>query len=237
MRLKTRPFLTTDTNILTPCTVSSLPSSPVSVGLLVLESCFHGDQGFDESRWFIWFWGKFRQSSVHCPAAYVIIINIPNQCCKFSPPSLQILSCISKLVKISKQTHYNLRHCLQLVQSTYRKLDSPLILIRDLVDPGRRLLANEAQVVVGTGGGLVRQVGGKERRPVVGDDHDVVLRHVDGRGQLEVTCEGRRRRIRRWIPMNLAKFHWYRKIVGKTEGSENVQGRLQQWPSSDIDRK
>lgn len=68
-----------------------------------------------------------------------------------------------------------------------RATRSPLILIRDHVDPGRR------QVVVGAGGRAAGQVDGEERRPVVGDHHDVVLRHVDGRGELEVTWEERKR--------------------------------------------
>lgn len=51
------------------------------------------------------------------------------------------------------------------------------------------MVANEAQVVMGAGGRAVGEVGGKQRRPVVGDDHDVVLRHVDGRGELKVTWE------------------------------------------------
>lgn len=70
-------------------------------------------------------------------------------------------------------------------------MDSPFILIRDLVDPGGRLVAHEAQVVVGAGGRAVGEVGWEERRTVVGNDHDVVLRHVDGRRELEGTWKER----------------------------------------------
>lgn len=65
------------------------------------------------------------------------------------------------------------------------------------MDPGRRLVAHEAQVVVGAGGRAGGEVGGKQRRPVVGDDDDVVLRHVDGWGELEVAWRERKWRVGR----------------------------------------
>lgn len=111
---------------------------------------------------------------------------------------------------LCKQTHSNLNRHRQPVCSSItpakpsrkkkkkrRATRSPFVLVRDLVDPGRRVVADEAQVVVGAGGRAVREVGGEQRRPVVGDDDDVVLRHVDGRGELKVAWEERKRRIGR----------------------------------------
>lgn len=58
---------------------------------------------------------------------------------------------------------------------------------RRLFGPRRRGVGDEAHVVVGAGRRLVGEVWREERRPVVLDDHRVVLRHVDGRGQLVVS--------------------------------------------------
>lgn len=58
---------------------------------------------------------------------------------------------------------------------------------RRLFGPRRRGVGGEAHVVVGAGRRLVGEVWREERRPVVLDDHRVVLRHVDGRGQLVVS--------------------------------------------------
>lgn len=56
-----------------------------------------------------------------------------------------------------------------------------------LFGPWGSHVGGEGHVVVGAGGRLVGQVRRKEGRPVVLDDHRVVLRHVDRRGELVVS--------------------------------------------------
>ena len=55
------------------------------------------------------------------------------------------------------------------------------------MDPGHRGVSHEAHVIVGTGGGLVGEVGRKQRRPIIFDHHYVILRHVHSRRELVVT--------------------------------------------------
>lgn len=61
------------------------------------------------------------------------------------------------------------------------------ILAGRLFCPRRSHVVDKGHVVVGAGGRLVRQVGGQEGRPIVLDDHCIVLRHVDRRGKLVVS--------------------------------------------------
>lgn len=69
----------------------------------------------------------------------------------------------------------------------------PVILRGRLLRPGGRGLCDEGHVIVGAGGRLVREVGGEDGRSVVFDDDGVILRHVDRRRELIVTCrEGTR---------------------------------------------
>lgn len=69
----------------------------------------------------------------------------------------------------------------------------PLVLgAGQLFGPRRRGVGGEGHVVVGAGRGLVGEVRREQRRPVVLDDHRVVLRHVDGGRELVVSCSTNR---------------------------------------------
>lgn len=69
-----------------------------------------------------------------------------------------------------------------------RNKNTPLFnLAGRLFGPRRSHVGSEGHVVVGAGRRLVGQVGGQQGRPVVLDDHRVVLRHVDRRGELVVS--------------------------------------------------
>lgn len=73
-----------------------------------------------------------------------------------------------------------------------RKQKHPLFILAGwLLGPRRSHVGNEGHVVVGAGGRLVGQVRRQKWWPVVLDDHGVVLRHVDRRGEL-VVCWGTR---------------------------------------------
>ncbi|TNN75158.1 hypothetical protein EYF80_014568 [Liparis tanakae] len=64
---------------------------------------------------------------------------------------------------------------------------SPFVGTGQLVDPVHRVLSHKAHVLLGTGGRLVGEMGGKQRRPIIFDHHNVVLRHVHCRREPEVT--------------------------------------------------
>lgn len=68
----------------------------------------------------------------------------------------------------------------------------PVILIGQLFSPRWSHISGEADIIVRARGRLVRKVGWKKRRPVIFYDHGVVLRHVDGRWELIVSCRGQK---------------------------------------------